>query len=694
MDLFEPGRNCLGVYTDIDVRVLIDGADYFDELAHAMEQAQETIYIAGWEIESQMWLRPHLEGEERLSLGPFLRGLVSRKPHLRIYLLIWDMSEVKRFASNPWAALKPLWVPHHRLKLRYDDHYPFGGCHHQKFVVIDDQLAYCGGMDLTVGRWDRPEHLPLDPRRNDVFGVRHGPIHDAQVRFMGEPARVLGEQFRKRWLRVSRRAPHTPRTPHPFTLPKTGMVRGTKLALSRTDPIVKPAIREVEQLFLDSIRIARHLIYIENQYLTSVPIGDVLAERLQETDGPEVVIIGPRSPAGWLEEVTVGLLRWRVVENLEKCDVHNRLRILYPMASVKDDIPTYVHGKVMIIDDCLLRIGSANVSQRSCRIDTELDVTLLTSDSETIRQLRNSLLAEHLGVEDAEIDAHPLNKIGTLHAMLDDYSERDSDRRLLPLEEPPDIAMRNFAHDGDVLMDPDEPRGLIEIAEVFLGHQSRYKILKRIPRGVTAVVTWTALVTASVGVLWFFDIKAEFLLHHLSGIHVSLVLLALLFTLGFGASLYLTIIVVMLLAPLWQVPLLLPGFVAVGALLSYAVGMVVGRGPTNRIFGLQVQDVRRVLFRRGIFSVITLRLLPVSSFAAVGFAAGAARQPLRPYMVGTLVGVIPNVMLLGMVAFFVTRFVFNPNPFSFLIVLVVLTGFGLVMRAISRGIDLKKRTKS
>lgn len=694
MDLFEPGRNCLGVYPDVDVRVLIDGADYFDELADAMEQARETIYIAGWEIEAQMWLRPHLEGEERLSLGSFLRGLVSRKPHLRIYLLIWDMSEVKRFATNPLASLKLPWVPHHRLKLRYDDHYPFGGCHHQKFIVLDDQLAYCGGMDLTVGRWDTSEHLTVDPRRNDVFGVRHGPIHDAQVRFMGEPARVLGEQFRKRWLRVSRRGAHTPRATHPFSLSQADVIRATQLAISRTDPLCKPAIREVEELFLDSIRLAHHTIYIENQYLTSVPIGEVLAQRLREPDGPEVVIIGPRSPAGWLEEVTVGLLRWRVVENLEKSDLHNRLRIVYPMASVKDDIPTYVHGKLMIIDDTLLRVGSANVSQRSCRIDTEMDATVLTDDFEAIRCLRNRLLAEHLGVSVDEIASHPSNTIGTIHAVLDTYSKTTADRRLLPLEEPPDLAMRSFANDGDVLMDPDEPRGLVEIAEVFLGNQSRYKILKRIPQGVTAVVTWTTLVLSSVAVLSYFDIKAEYVLQHMTGTHFSLTLLVLLFTLGLGTSLYLTVIVVMLITPLWQVPFVVPTLVAFAALFSYAVGMAVGRGPTNRIFGLQVQDVRRFLFRRGIFSVITLRLLPISSFAAVGFAAGAARQPLRPYMVGTLVGVTPNGLLLGVVGFFVAKFVESPNPFSFLVVLFVLMAFGLVMRSISRAIDRKKGTNS
>lgn len=686
MDIFKPGVNCLDVYEDIEVSIFRDSKSYFDELVEALKNARQTIYIAGWEMESQMWLQP--DSPSPKTLESLLKELLSSRRDLQIYLLIWDMSEVKRMANNPIKMLRPGWFPHRRLKLRHDDHYPFGGCHHQKFVVIDDQLAYCGGIDLTVGRWDTPEHRPVDSRRSDAFGVEHGPIHDFQLRVDGEPAKKMGALFRERWLRVSRRPPRTPRVA-PYPTPFKSTFRAKTLALARTDPAVKPSIREIERLFLDTIAAAKSYIFIENQYLTSPIIGDALSKRLEEADGPEIVIIGPREPAGWLEEITVGMLRWRVIERLRRADSSGRLRIVYPMASVENDVTLYVHSKFMIVDDAFIRVGSANISQRSFRIDSELDIAAISEDHETLRRLLCELLAEHTTLPvDRVQDALRDSIVKGLDALM--LEGESSDRRLVTLGNAPQAAWRKFAHDGDILFDPDRPRSLAQIADVVLGAKARKRFLKRVPNGLISTIVWTALCLISAKVL------------HLSSVDVlqidaffaswqALVAITLgcLVLLSFGAPIFVVLVFLNLVFDgITSIPAAF--LVTTGAaVVSYRLGQRVGRSVLNRIWGLKVKDVQKELFRRGVFSIVALRFLPISTFAAVGLAAGAASHPFKPYVIGSVLGMVPNVLLLSLTAMFIARYARYPNPFELALVATSLAFIALVMKAVSRHMQRK-----
>ena len=88
---------------------------------------------------------------------------------------------------------------HPRIHIRLDGHHPFGGSHHQKIVLIDERVAFCGGIDMTVGRWDTPEHRDLDSRRRGPDGSLHGPWHDATTALEGPAAVALGDLCRQRW---------------------------------------------------------------------------------------------------------------------------------------------------------------------------------------------------------------------------------------------------------------------------------------------------------------------------------------------------------------------------------------------------------------------------------------------------------------------------------------------------------------
>ena len=168
-------------------------------------------------------------------------------------------------------------------------------------------------------------------------------------------------------------------------------------------------MREVERLLLDAIAAARRTIYLEAQYLTSASVVEALGARLREKSGPEIVIVVPQACSGWLEESTMGVLRARLVRRLREVDHAGRLHIFYPIADGPETCSVTVHSKVVIVDDTLLRIGSANPSNRSMGVDTECDLAVEAAGdprvAETIAGVRDALLGEHLGVSTERVAA-------------------------------------------------------------------------------------------------------------------------------------------------------------------------------------------------------------------------------------------------------------------------------------------------
>ena len=133
-------------------------------------------------------------------------------------------------------------------------------------------------------------------------------------------------------------------------------------------------VREVEALNLAAIAAARHTIYLENQYLAARRLVDALAARLREADGPEIVIVLPRRGNNPLERETMDSARHRLIQVLWAADDHRRLGVYWPVTD--GGAPIYVHSKVMVVDDRLLRVGSSNLNNRSMGFDSECDVAI------------------------------------------------------------------------------------------------------------------------------------------------------------------------------------------------------------------------------------------------------------------------------------------------------------------------------
>jgi phosphatidylserine/phosphatidylglycerophosphate/cardiolipin synthase-like enzyme len=398
-DVLRPGHNCWRVERANRFALLVDASNYYGTLVKAVRRAQRSITLLAWDLDTRTELFENDPGEGTGPLRQFLHDLAAGNPDLHIFVLPWNFSILFASVRDPKLVLGQDPFEHPRIYFKMDDVHPPGGSHHQKVVVIDGKLAFSGGMDLAGGRWDTPEHRAKDPRRANG-PEPYPPSHDVQAMLDGDAARALAEIAGERWHRATATTiplAETDADPWPAETPAD--MNDVAVGISRTDPLI--FCREVEQLHLDLIATAREFLYIENQYFTSTLILDALSHRLQEVDGPEIVMVLPLHNHGWLEDHTLEVLRFRQVRRLRESDRFRRLRVCYPIVRGLGDESIVVHSKILVADDRLFRVGSANLTDRSMRLDTECDLTIEAEDEQqraAIARLRNRLLGEHLGL--------------------------------------------------------------------------------------------------------------------------------------------------------------------------------------------------------------------------------------------------------------------------------------------------------
>ena len=121
-------------------------------------------------------------------LWKFMNAVVKNRETLNVYILEWDFAVLYAFERELFPVFKIPWKSNNRIHFHLDSEHPLGGSHHQKPVVIDDQIAFVGGIDLTKRRWDTPEHAASDPHRIDPSGKSYGPFHDVQIAVEGPAA--------------------------------------------------------------------------------------------------------------------------------------------------------------------------------------------------------------------------------------------------------------------------------------------------------------------------------------------------------------------------------------------------------------------------------------------------------------------------------------------------------------------------
>ncbi|WP_437871664.1 phospholipase D-like domain-containing protein [Methylorubrum extorquens] len=417
------GRTCWRIARADRFALIVDAANYFATLRHAMIQARESILLIGWDFDTRVALTIDEDGEWPTTLGPFIDALVDRRPGLDIHVLKWDLGILGTLGRGTTPLFVLDWVTDKRIHLQLDRVHPVGACHHQKIVVIDDAIAFCGGIDITVGRWDTRQHLDEDARRKSPWGFAQPPWHDATTAVDGEAARTLGELARLRWKQATGECLKSPSRQSGDRWPKDLQPTFTnvEVGIVRSQPAhgEEGEAREIEAYLLAAIGRAQRLIYIESQYFAADIVSHAMLERLREPHGPEIVVINPCTSEGWLEEQVMGSARRLILERIHQADHAGRFKIYYPVTA--KETPIYVHAKILIVDDQILKVGSSNLNNRSMGLDTECDLVIEAAGNaavaemieQSIREVRHDLLAEHLGTTRAEVAAVEKRQAGS-----------------------------------------------------------------------------------------------------------------------------------------------------------------------------------------------------------------------------------------------------------------------------------------
>ena len=472
--VLRPGRNVWREVTAPAAGVIVDAADYYYAFYWAARQARRSILISGWQFDSGVKL---LRGADapagaEVRFLKVLDGLCESNPALHICILAWDFHMVFAGEREWMQRVYFHWMTNERFHFRFDDAPVAGGSHHQKFVVVDGRLAFLGGMDVCESRWDDRCHRAVNPVRVSR-GRRQKPYHDVQMYMAGGAASAaLEELFFDRWQRAGGTPP-----PLPAALPEgeAHRLRGAihfgagRVALSRTDPRDDGVgVREVERLFEDGIAAAARLLYIETQYFSSRRMYEALVARMRDTARPRlqiVVVVNERAEA-LKEEIAVGLRQVKNIEGLRAvaADTGHDLGCYYSVcADASEDTfrATYIHSKLMVVDDRFLTVGSANFTNRSMGVDSELHGSWEAKEANdrklirSIRRVRVSLLAEHSGLSGVTTVRH-LAQIDGLVRRLNDNAARPGARLL---EHGPPTEMQKAAlsvvNPEDLPFDPD-----------------------------------------------------------------------------------------------------------------------------------------------------------------------------------------------------------------------------------------------
>lgn len=475
--LLIPGRTCWRLERADRCGYIIDAADYFRHVKAAMLRARHRILLIGWDFDARMTFErgvKTLPGPNQL--GAFLYWMLWKRPALEIYLLKSNLRLLPAF-DGIWYGLTPValvnQISSRRIHFAIDGAHPTGSVHHQKIVAVDDSVAFCGGIDLTLDRWDTRAH-DHDNHVRRTLGRSYGPRHDVAAAVDGAAARALSEQATQRWQTATKQSLHPVTAKHTAWPSKLRpALRGVDVGIALTLPELdrRPETRQVEALNLAAIAAARDSIYLENQYLASRRVVEALAARLKEDDGPEIVIVIARRGNNPLERGTMDSARHRLIQVLWAADEHRRLGIYWPVTD--GGAPIYVHSKVVTVDDRFLRIGSSNLNNRSMGFDSECDLAIEAAagspEDDRVRAqitaLRTQLVAEHLGVpvdEFADATRERRSLLGAIEAL------RGEGKTLRPFTEGT-VADEAGPLAENELMDPDHvPRSLTRSVQRFI----------------------------------------------------------------------------------------------------------------------------------------------------------------------------------------------------------------------------------
>lgn len=650
--IFRPGDNCWKVETAERATLLVDYGSYYKALYHAIVQARHSVFIIGWDIDSRIRLMRGKDAENLeapAALGDLIRWKALQNPDIQIYLNKWNYSlffakEREPFAGRIWRSMP------HNVHYCVDGMIPIGACHHQKIVVVDDYIAFSGGMDIALNRWDFREHHPDNPERWDPGGFIHPhshvnfePYHDIQLRVTGPAALTLGQWARERWYNATGKnaVALQPKPTEHHTPPMPLDLHNVSVAICRTMPAHRhqtPAV-EVEPMLLEEIGRAERFIYIENQFLTYMPFAQAINKKLREKPDLKVLAISCDHPKGTMEKKSMWSGRVLFREAVEAGGVGDRFALAYPISreNGKED-PVRIHSKLMIIDDRFLHVGSANINNRSMRFDTECDLVIEAHDDQsraTIASLRNDLIREHTGYETAHIQK-----------LIDGDAKAESfliylttSRQHLHKINDEKYRYERFANWA---------RGVADPPGAFFPSWK----LKQNKRSLILSILIMALIAALI-MTWKFTALSEYadpenlapILEHWRGASwfvpavIGFYIVSLLF---FFPLMVLDASIVLALGFPYG-PLMAITGASCSATVNFLIGKMAGRDTLRVFLGNTTDKVSDKIKGLNIVGMTIIRMLPLAPYTVVNFVAGASRMKYSTFICASVLALLPGM---------------------------------------------------
>lgn len=683
IDLFKTGRNCWKTCNADHAALLIDSSNYYGALYESICRAQRSIFVLGWDIDSRIRLRRGKDAKDAAEPVTFFDLICAKahdNPDLQIYLNRWDYSVFFMSQREPFWVRKWKRCGMDNIHVCLDNAIPMAACHHQKIVVIDDEIAFWGGMDVALGRWDWRDHHVKNLFRSDPSGLpdprkktRYGPYHDIQAVVAGPVVSYYAQLVRERWRNASNIKPISVSAYQGTDLPQswppsfTPQFKDVSFALARTLPPIlgKKAVHESLHMFLDEIAVAENFIYIENQYLACDEIAEALNRRLREKPELRLLAVSCDKPQGIIEKKAMWGGRLKFQDILLQGDTGDRVALTYPVCRENNvEKSIHIHSKLMIIDDKYLHLGSSNIANRSMGMDTEFDVTIIGDDQKSrrkIEDIRNDLLREHCGREISEIkkiikDGMPVG------IFTEDYPTSTQHLRRLndvPYRKERFISLARWAGD------PQKP--IIPMSWTHILYRRKES---RFPPPVTLLLILMALVAAWLLRGYLPDIhygsldQATTLFKDLSSSVWAVPAAMGIYILGSMAFFPLTAMTgacVVVFGPVKGVFISFIGAI-LGGVFGYGIGRLIGWRRLEKIFGKKSSILQEKIKDTGIIGVTLIRLLPIAPYPLVNMALGVADVPINNFIIGTIFGLIPGKLAIAVAGDGFLKAFKHPDP--------------------------------
>lgn len=384
------------VRTGSSLEVLVDGSTALPAMASAIRGARHSVHIAGWHASPDFVLdRQPADGGGLIVLRDLLADVATRVP---VRLLLWAGPPLPVFkpTRKTVVAVQAEFMRASQVQCALDNRERTLHCHHEKIVVVDGTIAFVGGIDLTAlqgDRYDDPVHPPTA-----ALGW-----HDAAVRLGGPAVADVARHFDQRWAEVAGE-----RLPPALVPPPAGdlEVQVLRTVPERTYRFAPRGEFTILDAYLRALRGAERFVYLENQFLWSPEVVDVLADKLRDPPCDEfrLLMLLPSRPSDG-KETTRGQLG-----RLAEADTGDRMLATTISAHDGDrGAPVYVHAKIGIVDDRWFTLGSANLNEHSLFNDTEMNV--VSCDPGLARTTRLRLWAEHTQRPVGDLEGDPCTVI-------------------------------------------------------------------------------------------------------------------------------------------------------------------------------------------------------------------------------------------------------------------------------------------